>query len=74
MGNDHLTKIQLIESFKNESFIFHHLTEFFETFQLIKSSNNGILSFKKISINCQNPSVLFCQLIETFLKPKIPLL
>ena len=25
------------------------------------------LSFKKILINCQNPSVLFCQLIETFI-------
>jgi hypothetical protein len=82
MGNDHLTEIQLIEiiifqlieSFNNESFIFYHLTEFFETFQLIRSSNNGILSFKKILINCQNPSVLFCQLIKTFLKPKIPLL
>jgi hypothetical protein len=31
---------------------------------LIKSSNNGILGFKKDSINCQNPSVLFWQLIE----------
>jgi hypothetical protein len=75
VGNDHLTKIQLIEivifqlieSFNNESFIFYHLTKFFETFQLIRSSNNGILSFKKISINCQNPSVLFCQLIKTFI-------
>ena len=75
MGNDHLTEIhlieivifQLIKSFNNESFIFYHLTEFFETFQLIESSNNGILSFKKISINCQKPSVLFCQLIETFI-------
>ena len=44
MENDHLTKIhlieivifQLIESFNNESFKFYHLTEFFETFQLIK--------------------------------------
>ncbi len=43
--NDHLTKIhlieivifQLIESFKNESFIFYHLTEFFDTFQLIET-------------------------------------
>jgi hypothetical protein len=33
---------------------------------LIKSSNNGILGFKKDSINCQNPSVLFRQLIELF--------
>ncbi len=49
---------------------FDHLIEFFETFQLIESSNNGILlilSFKKISINCQNPSVLFCQLVKTFI-------
>jgi len=27
---------QLIESFNNESFIFYHLTKFFETFQLIE--------------------------------------
>jgi hypothetical protein len=34
---------------------------------LIESSNNGILGFKKDLINCQNPSVLFSQLIETFI-------
>ncbi len=27
---------RLIESFNNESFIFYHLTEFFDTFQLIE--------------------------------------
>jgi len=46
----HLIEIvifQLIESFNNESFIFYQLTKFFETFQLIENSNNGILSFKK---------------------------
>ena len=35
----HLIEIvifQLIESFNNKSFIFYHLTEFFETYQLIK--------------------------------------
>jgi hypothetical protein len=35
----HLIEIvifQLIESFNNESFIFYHLTKFFETFQLIE--------------------------------------
>jgi hypothetical protein len=31
---------------------------------LIESSNNGILGFKKDSINCQNLSVLLRQLIE----------
>jgi hypothetical protein len=36
-------------------------------FQLIKISNNGILGFKKDLINCQNPSVLFSQLIQTFI-------
>ena len=36
-------------------------------FQLIESSNNGILSFKKHSIKCKNPSVLFSQLIKTFI-------
>jgi hypothetical protein len=36
-------------------------------FQLIEISNNGILGFKKDLINCQNPSVLFSQLIKTFL-------
>jgi hypothetical protein len=74
MENDHLTKIhlieivifQLIEIFNNLFIIFYHLTEFFETFQLIESSNNGILSFKKHSINCLNPFVLFSQLIESF--------
>jgi hypothetical protein len=34
---------------------------------LIKSSNNGILGFKKVSINCQNPSVFFWQLIKILL-------
>jgi hypothetical protein len=39
--------------------------------QNFKITQNDI---NKILINCQNPSVLFWQLIETFLKPKIPLL
>jgi hypothetical protein len=72
MGNDHLTEIHLIEivffhlieSFNNESFIFYHLIEFFETFQLIESLINGILGFKKDSINCQNLQVIFWHLIE----------
>jgi hypothetical protein len=63
----HLIKIvifQLIESFNNESFIFYHLTKFFETFQLIESFINGILGFKKVLINCQNLQVIFWHLIE----------
>ena len=45
--------------------IFDQLTKItYEYRQLIKSSNNGILGFKKDSINCQNPSVLFSQLIK----------
>jgi hypothetical protein len=32
---------------------------------LIESSNNGILSYSKLSINCQNLQVLFWQLIES---------
>ena len=43
--NDHLIELHLIEivffhlleSFNNESFIFYHLIEFFETFQLIET-------------------------------------
>jgi hypothetical protein len=58
----HLIEIvifHLIESFNNESFIFDHLTEFFETFQLIESFNNGILGFKKVLINCQKITCKF---------------
>jgi hypothetical protein len=64
---DRINFWRLIQIFNNESLIFYHLIEFFETFQLIKSSNNGILSFRKDSINCLNPSVLFSQLIKTFI-------
>jgi hypothetical protein len=51
-GNTHLIEFhlieivifQLIESFNNESFIFYHLIEFCETFQLIENFINVILS------------------------------
>jgi hypothetical protein len=33
----------------------------------MESSNNGILGFKKVLINCQNPSVLYWQLIKILL-------
>ncbi len=36
---------RLIKSLKNESFIFYHLIEFFETFQLIETFINVILNF-----------------------------
>ena len=74
MGNDHLIEFQLIEivffhlieSFNNESLIFYHLIKFFETFQLIESFNNVILSYFKLSINCQKRTYGFWQLIKSF--------
>jgi hypothetical protein len=53
---------------------FRRLTELFDQlpnpsvlfWQLIESSNNGILGFKKVLINCQKRTGGFWQLIETF--------
>jgi hypothetical protein len=44
------------------------------SFQLIESFFNVILSYFKLSINCQKRTYGFWQLIKSFLKPKIPLL
>jgi hypothetical protein len=45
--------LSLDQNFNNQ------LTKFFDAFQLIEICNNDF------SINCQNPSVLFSQLIES---------
>ena len=56
---------RLIKIFNNESFIFYHLIELFETFQLIKSFINVILRYFKLSINWQKRTDRFWQLIES---------
>ncbi len=78
-GNDHLIEFHLTFSVDrnfliiwafDRNFYFFILvswSNYLTCFQLIDSSNNGILGFKKDSINCQNPSVLFCQLIKIFI-------
>jgi hypothetical protein len=51
--------LSLDQNFDNQ------LTKFFDTFHLIESFNNDFIM--NYSINCQHLSVLFCQLIKTFI-------
>ncbi len=75
-GNDHLIEFHLTFSVyqnfllnkafdQNFFFFFFTWSNFTWSFQLIKTFINVILSYFKLSINCQNLQVLFWQLIKS---------